>query len=241
MIWPSQMTPATRQPGAASMVSAVLLLGPAALLGLAAVRAEGLPRSVMAGGAVTIGLEALFLLARYGPQRAAGSLFLLLFYGIAAGVLRFSATDFDAPQSHLTLAATLLVPVALFVRRELATTGGNARRVKFVIRQLLSRKEWPVTFAVYRDCPHIQALRDGLRDNAAPALPLLAHDDVRIQVAVLTALEFHPNWRKGQVEAVLQRAHFSDEPAVRAAAVLALAHVTKGRHLQGVLPFLRDP
>jgi HEAT repeat protein len=241
MIWPSQMTPATRQPGAASMVSAVLLLGPAALLGLAAVRAEGLSRSVMAGVAVTIGLEGLFLLVRYGPQRAAGSLFLLLFYGIAAGVLRFSATDFDAPQTHLTLAATLLVPIALFVRRELATTGGNARRVKFLIRQLLSRKEWPVTFAVYRDCPHIQALRDGLRDDAAPALPLLAHDDVRIQVAVLTALEFHANWRKGQVEAVLQRAHFSDEPAVRAAAVLALAHVTKGRHLLGVLPFLRDP
>jgi HEAT repeat protein len=105
----------------------------------------------------------------------------------------------------------------------------------------LTRREWPVTFAVYRDCPHVQALRDGLRDNAAPALPLLAHDDVRIQVAVLTALEFHPNWRKGQVEAVLQRAHYSDEPAVRAAAALALACVTKPRHLQGVLPFLRDP
>ena len=240
MTWPSQMTPATRQPGAASVVSAVLLLGPAALLGLSAVRAAGLPRAVMAGVAVTIGLEALFLLVRYGPQRAAGSLFLLLFYGIAAGVLRFSATAFDVPQTHLTLAATLLVPTALFVRRELATTGGNARRVKFLIRQLLSRKEWPVTFAVYRDCPHVQALRDGLRDDAAPALPLLAHDDVRIQVAVLTALEFHPNWQ-GQVEAVLQRAHYSDEPAVRAAAALALACVTKARHLQGLLPFLRDP
>src|SRR3954471_4246983 len=126
MTWPSQMTPATRQPGAASVVSAVLLLGPAALLGLSAVRADGLPRSVMAGVAVTIGLEGLFLLVRYGPQRAAGSLFLPLFYGIAAGVLRFSATDFEAPETHLTLAATLLVPITLFIRRELATTGGNA-------------------------------------------------------------------------------------------------------------------
>src|SRR3954470_24104685 len=241
MTWPSQMTPVARHSVAASLVSAVLLLGPAALLGLSAVRADGLPRSVMAGVAVTIGLEALFLLVRYGPQRAAGSLFLLLFYGIAAGVLRFSSTDFDVPQTHLSLAALLLVPVGLFVRRELATTGGHARRVKFLIRQLLSRKEWPVTFAVYRDCPHVHALRDGLRDNAAPALPLLAHDDVRIQVAVLTALEFHPNWRKGQVEVVLQRAHYSDEPAVRAAAALALACVTKTRHLHGLLPFLRDP
>src|SRR3954471_2636680 len=128
MTWPSQMTPATRQPGAASVVSAVLLLGPAALLGLSAVRADGLPRSVMAGVAVTIGLEALFLLVRYGPQRAAGSLFLLVFYGIAAAGLRFCATDFRGPQPPLSVAALLPVPVGLFVRRELATTGGSARR-----------------------------------------------------------------------------------------------------------------
>ena len=241
MTWPSQMTPVARHSVAASLVSAVLLLGPAALLGLAAARADGLSRSVAAGIAVTLGLEALFLLVRYGPVRAASSLFLLLFYGIAAGVLRFNAPDFQSRDTHLGLAAAILIPVGLVIRRELAATGGSARRVKFLIRQLLSRKEWPVNFAVYRDCPQIQALREGLRDNPAPALPLLAHDDVRIQVAVLTALEFQQHWRKGQVEAVLQRGHHSDEPAVRAAAALALANVVKTRHLQGLLPFLRDP
>lgn len=241
MTWPSQMLPTTRPPGVASLVSAVMLLGPAALLGLAAVRADGLARAVAAGVGVTIGLEALFFLVRYGPQRAAGSMFLLLFYGITAAVLRFNAPDLGSANTHLNLAAALLIPTGLFVRRELATTGGTARRVKFLIRQLLARKEWPVTFAVYRDCPQVQALREGLRDNAAPALPLLAHDDVRVQVAVLTALEFHPSWRKGQVETVLQRAHYSEEPAVRVAAVLALACVTKTRHLHGLLNFLRDP
>jgi HEAT repeat protein len=235
------MTPESRYNPATALVSAVLLLGPAALLGLAAVRADGLPRAVAAGVAVTIGLEAIFLLARYGPRRTARSYFLLIFYGIAAGVLRFNAPDFQAVVTHLSLATALLIPTGLYVPREMAATGGPARRVKFLVRQLLARREWPVTFAVYRDCPQIQALREGLRDNAAPALPLLAHDDVRIQLAVLTALEFHPTWRKGQVEAVLQRAHFSDEPAVRAAAVLALAHVVKTRHLQGLLAFLRDP
>lgn len=241
MTWPSQMTPESRYTPATTLVSAVLLLGPAALLGLAAVRADGLARPVAAGVAVTIGLEAIFLLVRYGPRRTAGSYFLLIFYAITAGVLRFNAPDFRAVETHLSLAAALLVPACLYVPREMAATGGSARRVKFLVRQLLARKEWPVTFAVYRDCPQIQALREGLRDNAAPALPLLAHDDVRIQLAVLTALEFHPTWRKGQVEAVIQRAHHSDEPAVRAAAALALAHVVKARHLQSLLAFLRDP
>src|SRR5688500_2598029 len=152
MTWPSQMTPAARPSAAASLVSAVLLLGPAALLGLAAVRADGLPRSVAAGVAVTLGLEALFLIYRYGPARAAGSLFLLIFYGIAAGVLRFNSPDFESRDTHLSLAAAILVPVGLFLRRELAATGGSARRVKFLIRQLLTRKDWPATFAAYRDC-----------------------------------------------------------------------------------------
>jgi hypothetical protein len=241
MTWPSEMTLASRPNRAATLVSAVLLVGPAVLLGLAAVRAEGLHRSVAAGVAVTIGLEAVFLLVRYGPQRAAGSYFLLIFHGIAAGVLRFNAPDFHSVATHLSLAATLLVPTGLFIRREMAATGGPARHVKFLIRQLLARKEWPVTYSVYRDCPQVQALREALRDDASPALPLLAHDDARVQVAVLTALEFHPVWRRGQVETVLQRATFSDEPAVRAAAVLALAHVVKARHLHGLLAFLRDP
>ena len=240
MTWPSQMAPATRKSGAASLISTVLLIGPAALLGLAAGRTDGLPRSVDAGVAVTLGLEGLFLAIRYGPERAAASTFTLVFYWIAAAVLRFDAANFRTIDTHLSLAVLFLVPTGLFIRRELAATGGNARRVKILIRQLLARPDWPITFAIYRDCPQIKALRDGLRDDAAPALPLLAHDDVRVQVAVLTALEFHQGWRKGQVEAVLQRALYCDEPAVRAAAVLALACVTKPRHLQGLLPFLRD-
>ncbi|HEX3146754.1 MAG TPA: HEAT repeat domain-containing protein [Gemmataceae bacterium] len=70
---------------------------------------------------------------------------------------------------------------------------------------------------------------------------MLAHDDVNIQIAVLTALEFHPSWRHGQVEAVLQRATYTEVPAVRSAAVLALANVVKPRHVQSLLAFMRDP
>jgi hypothetical protein len=240
MTWPSQMSNAARAPRVESMLAALVMLGPAALLGVAALRADGLARSVAVGLAVTLGLEATFLLGRYGARRATASLFTIAFYGVAAAAFRFNSPDFTSPATHLNLAASLLLPVGLFLHRELAATGGNTRQVKFLIRQLLSRKTWPADYADYRTCPHVQALYEGLKDNAAPALPLLAHDDVRIQVAVLTALEFHPTWRKDQAETVLQRARFSDEPAVRAAAVLALANVSKPRHLKALLPFLTD-
>jgi HEAT repeats len=241
MSWPSQMMPAARRPRVASLPAAALLLTPAVLLALSSVRAEGLTRSLAVGVAVTLGLEALFLLVRYGSQRATRSLFLIAFYAVAALVLRFNSPDFNSPFTHCLLAASLLLPVALFVRREIAATIGEARRAKFVIRQFLARRDWPESFAEYREDPMVRALRHGLEDDAAPVLPLLAHEDVRIQVAALTALEAFPTWHVGQVEVILQRAQFTDQPAVRAAAVLALADVRKDRHLQALLNFLRDP
>ena len=190
--------------------------------------------------AVTLALEALFLLVRYGPQRATRSLFLLSFYAVAAAVLRFNSPNSGSPFTHTLLAASVLIPVALFVRRELAATVGNSRRIWILIRQLTARTDWPESFALYRDDPLVRSLRHALGDDAAPLLPLLAHADVRVQVAALAALEAFPTWRKGQAEAVLG-ARILDQPAVRAAAVLALADVRKDRHLQALLTFLRDP
>ncbi|MBO0700458.1 MAG: HEAT repeat domain-containing protein, partial [Zavarzinella sp.] len=241
MSWPSQMTPAARRPRVASLPAAALLLTPAVLLAVSSVRSEGFTRSLAVGVAVTLALEGLFLLVRYGSQRATRSLFLLSFYAVAAAVLRFNSPDFASPFTHLLLSASLLIPVGLFARRELVATVGNSRRIWILIRQLVARTEWPESFALYRDDPAVRSLRHALGEDAAPVLPLLVHDDVRVQVAALTALEAFPTWRRGQVEAVLQRAQFSDQPAVRAAAVLALADVRKDRHLQALLTFLRDP
>jgi hypothetical protein len=234
------MTPAARRPRVASLPAAALLLTPAVLLAVSSVRAEGLTRSVAVGVAVALALEGLFLIVRYGPQAATRSLFLITFYAVAALVLRFNAPDFNSAFTHSLLAASLLIPVTLFVRREVLATGGAERRARLIIRQLLARTDWPDSFALYRDDPLVRSLRHALGDDARPVLPLVAHADVRVQVAALAALEAFPCWRKGQAEAVLQRAQFSEEPAVRAAAVLALADVRKDRHLQGVLGFLRD-
>ena len=132
--------------GAASLVSAVLLAAarpPSS--GLAAVRADGLPRSVCrrrrrnhrAGGHFP---------ARPLRPAAGGRQPVPARSSTASppGSCGSSPPTFGVPQTHLNLAASLLVPAGLFVRRELAATGGNARRVKFLVRQLLSRKEWPV-------------------------------------------------------------------------------------------------
>jgi hypothetical protein len=240
MLWPSQMTtaPANARPG--SVFGVALLLLPAGLVGVSLTWADGIARSVAVGVSVTLAFEGLFLIRRYGTQRAAEGLPTLFFYAAAALVLRFNAPDLGSPNINLLLAVSLIMPVALIVRREVALTPGNMRRAKFLIRQLLARPRWPATFAEYRECPLIRLLREGLRENAAPVLPLLSHEDVRVQVAALTALEFQPSWRKGQVEAVFQCANFSGESAVRAAACLALANVVKNRHVQSLVAFMRD-
>ncbi len=241
MTWPSEMAPTGPNPQSSLLAGGGLLLAPASMLAIDACRHDGTARSIAIGVAVTLSIEGIFLITRYGPQRAASSLFTISFYAVSALVLRFNSPDLSSAATNGMLAVTLLVPVALFVRREVSATGGNARQAKFIVSQLLARREWPATFAEYRVCPIIQSLREVVHDNAAPVLPLLAHDDVRVQMAALTALEFHPAWRKGQAEVVLQRATYTDHPAVRAAALLALANVVKTRHVQALLPYLRDP
>src|SRR5436305_1028098 len=125
MSWPSQLSPNSRRQRFGAVTSAAMLLAPGAMLVFSAGQAEGLPRSVALGVGVTIGIEGLFLLTRYGPQRAAASLFTLSFYVMTALVLRFNAPDLTSPTTHLLLALALLVPVVLFVRREVSATGGN--------------------------------------------------------------------------------------------------------------------
>lgn len=237
MNWPMKLSRSTSFP---SIWAVGTLFAPAGMLAVSAANMDGAPRLISIGVGVTLAVEALYLICRYGAARAAGSAFLIAFYAVAALVLRLNAPNLDSAWTHFLLSAAILTPVLLLVRREVTIMGGNARRAKFLIRQLLSRQEWPPTFATYRNCPIIHALRETIRDNAAPVLPLLAHDDVRVQIAVLTALESHPAWRKDQAEAVFQRATYSDQPTVRALAMIALANVTKSRHVHALTPFLRD-
>ena len=161
MTWPSHMTPSARRSSLGSGIAGLLLLAPAGILLLDSTHHEGMARSVNIGVAVTIAVEGLFLITRYGPFQAASSLFGIAFYGMAAIVLRFNSPDLSSPETHALLAATLLAPVVIFVRREVSTTGGNARQVKFLISRLLRDAIAPESFAQYRTCPLIQSLAKG--------------------------------------------------------------------------------
>ncbi len=241
MSWPSQLSATTHRSVPRKAAAVGLLLLPAILALAASASKTGTPRAIDVGIAVFLTLEAMFLVNRFGPHRAASSWFLGAFYTFAFFDLRFNAPDLTTPLTHLALAVTLLVPVAVVVWRELgAAMAGNVRQAKLHIRKLLTLTNWPPQFADYRNLAVVQDLRKAVRDNPAPVLPLLAHPDVRIQVGALTALECQQVWRRGQAEAVIHRANVTEEPAVRAAAVAALANVHKPRHLVCLLPFLRD-
>ena len=218
-----------------------VLLLPAVLLvcSLLWVRQGSLPLAPLGLG-IGLSLSALVFLIRQGTSRVLGSRFLLALYLIAFVSLRFVGPDLRDPLCHLALALCLLTPISIFMFRELTATGGNIRKAKFILRAFLEREDWPDTHDDIRQLPEVRRLRELLRENPTPALPYLNHPSVKIQAVVLTALEFQPNWAREHADAVLHRANFTDEPLVRSAAVMALACVTKPRHIACLVPFLSD-
>jgi HEAT repeats len=62
-----------------------------------------------------------------------------------------------------------------------------------------------------------------------------------VRVAALAALEFRKNWRPGQAELVLEVALKASEPAVRAAAVSALANLDDRMLIERLATLLQDP
>lgn len=182
---------------------------------------------------------AVGLIVRVGATRTAMGPWALLMYLVTLVTLRFVAYDPGYPADQLRVAVGLLAFVLLLALSEVRQHRGNVRQAKFLLKKLLSRGEWPA-YDQFHALPEVQALKDALEENAAPALPFLAHPDPNIQVAILTAMAYQPTWRKGQVETVFHYLAASDEPAVRAAAVIAAARVRKTRHLNVLLAFLHD-
>jgi hypothetical protein len=69
---------------------------------------------------------------------------------------------------------------------------------------------------------------------------LLEHPRLEVRVAGLAALEFRKEWKAGQAEMVLQAALRAEQPALRAAAVSALANVEDRGLVERVAEFLHD-
>jgi hypothetical protein len=142
---------------------------------------------------------------------------------------------------YVAQAVLLVVPLCIFARQTLHSTGAaTQRRAELLSSSLGSRIKWPMDLNEVRGWPEIKALRQALYLDAAPALRLLEHPRHEVHFAALVALEFHKHWRAGQAERVLKAAADADEEEVRAAAVLAIANVEDRYLVETVANYLAD-
>ena len=238
MRW-SELPPRGRLPLSTWVLSFALLGLPAVVLGLLALRTGSLP---VAAGA---GVEGLFFLIFFRAHPVwrppvSASLIVLYLVALACAWLPLRGTTDWAP--HVAQGVLLLVGMIVLAVHDLTRTGAEPlRRSNKWTRRIKSRRHWPEQLADCRVLPEAVALRSAIRDEAGPALALLADERPQVQSAALGALEHRPYWREGEGEYVLRFAQGSEEPAVRLAAIYALAGVSTPELIAGLATFLRDP
>jgi hypothetical protein len=219
-------------------LSVFLLALPTIILGLLASRTGSLPVAVGAG------VEGLFLLVfvRVHPVwRPPVSISVVVLYLIALAWawLPLRGTTDWAP--HVAQGVLLLVAMVLLAAHDLTRTGAEPlRRANKWTGRIKARRHWPEQLADCRVLPDAVGLRVAIREEAGPALALLSDERPTVQAAALGALEHRPYWRPGEGEFVFRFAQSSEEPAVRVAAIHALAGVSTPELVAGLASFLRD-
>jgi hypothetical protein len=144
--------------------------------------------------------------------------------------------------NHFAKSILIVVPVAVFAYETFMASGAaTLRRANLLVQRLTNRQEWPADLLDCRSLPDVKALRAALIHDAGPALALLNHARAEVRVAALAALEFRKDWRPGQAELVLQVAQRAEHPAIRAAAVMALANVEDRVLVETLAQRLQDP
>lgn len=144
--------------------------------------------------------------------------------------------------NHLTKGILIGMPVLVFCYQTLIESRApEIRRANLLAHRLAERQDWPAELAQCRILPEVKAFRAALTCDAAPALALLQHARLEVRVAALAALEFRKDWRPGQAEHVLQFGQRAEQPAARAAAVLALANLEDRQMLETLAQFFHDP
>jgi hypothetical protein len=143
--------------------------------------------------------------------------------------------------ANLAKGFLLFGPLLLFGWQTLHESGAPAlRRARLLADRLARRQEWPADLNSCRNLPEVKALRAGLGVDPAPALALVLHPRLEVRVAALAALEFRKEWKPGQAELVLHVALGAEQPALRVAAVTALANVEDRALVERLAEFLHD-
>ena len=219
---------------------AVLLL-PAALLGLAALRNWDQKPWILVGG---MAFQLIICLLTFSSPRSwsqpiGPSIVTLYLTALAWQWFGDITADWF---NHLTKSILIGLPIVLFGYQALIESGAPViRRAHLLAARLAERQDWPAEILQCRTLPEVKAFRATLAYDAAPALALLKHPRMEVRVAALAALEFRKDWRPGQAELVMQYAQRSEDPSVRAAAVLALGNLDDRVMIETLAQFLHDP
>jgi hypothetical protein len=219
----------------------VVLLLPVGLLLGASLRATGNTALMLGLGTAFLGLVCLVNFFNRRGWRQPVGWSIVSFYLIAFCWLLWGQSEQDW-YLNLAKAVLMVVPLLVFAWQSLHESGMPAvRRARLLADRLAARREWPSDLNACRNLPEVKALRAALHIDAAPALALLQQNRMEVRIAALAALEFRKEWKPGQAELVLQVALRAEQPALRAAAVTALASVESRPLVERVAEFLHDP
>jgi hypothetical protein len=223
-----------------------VLLVPAVLFAIGTLRPGQSVKSqvlLSVGTAVQLALCFITYHTRWGWRRSLGSSVLLLYLtGLVWLGLGLGLANRDDWYLYFAQGILLVASLGVFAWEVLADSGApERRRAQVLARRLADRKDWPTDLISCRALPEVKAFREALRQDVTPALGLLGHPRPEVRVAALAALEFRTQWRVGQAQAVLQVAVQAAEPAIRAAALMALANADDRQLVEQLGEFLRDP
>jgi hypothetical protein len=215
-----------------------VLLLPPAVLAAGSISAAGSHTVIGWLGALVVAGAGLFLLpqprlANAIPAAALGGQYLVALLWLRT----FGGGWFTNLASGLLL-ATILLTYAEFW---LDWTGAPAlRRARRCVETLERRPRWPADLSMCQTLPEVTGLREAIHEDATPALALLNSERMEVRAAALASLAYRPTWRTGEAERVQSVARKAAEPAVRAAAMRALANTNDPFVVETIAAALRD-
>jgi HEAT repeat protein len=236
------MAPPGRRGGALAGRCVILIL-PAAVLALGAVADPGPNVALNWLGVGLVAALGLVLLPQQRLTQASTGVAVIAEYVLAQVWLWYTGDpNRDRWFPHLALGVLLIIPLLLFAGVSLERSGAPAlRRARLCVRRLLRRGKWPADLSLCQTLPDVTGLRESVAEDATPALALLADPRAEVRAAALAALAYRRAWRAGEAERVQVVARRAAEPAVRTAAVRALANTRDPFVVETIAAALRDP
>ncbi|QVL32431.1 hypothetical protein KIH39_00495 [Telmatocola sphagniphila] len=217
----------------------MLLLVPPALLCLIAFRTTEGSKPKLIGSAVFSVMFVIGLIRDRGVWNAATGWLGVLHFAICLGALWISKIPKDL-DFWAANAGFVSLPIILLLLPAAQALTSVRRRARLFVNRLASRSHWPEDLNACSQLPEVRILQGLLVQDAEPALGALSHPKPQVRLIVLTALQARESWLPGQAERVFHCAFYAQEPAVRAAALRALANVRDPYQIQKIADFCTD-